>query len=169
YAQVMKHIGTVLSQWDAVNSPDEWQISFFDENLNDTYKKEQSLSQLIGIFTLIAIIISLMGVFGLVMFETQYRRKEIALRRVNGASVNEILAMFCSRFVKIVLVCFVLATPLSWLIVNRYLSTFAHRCPMYWWVFVLALLAVLFVTILVVVLRSWHAATAHPAESLKTE
>ncbi|MBO5818327.1 MAG: FtsX-like permease family protein, partial [Bacteroidales bacterium] len=169
YAQVMKHIGTVLSQWDAVNSPDEWQISFFDENLNDTYKKEQSLSQLIGIFTLIAIIISLMGVFGLVMFETQYRRKEIALRRVNGASVNEILAMFCSRFVKIVLVCFVLAAPLSWLIVNRYLSTFAHRCPMYWWVFVLALLAVLFVTILVVVLRSWHAATAHPAESLKTE
>ena len=169
YSQVMKHIGTVLSQWDAVNSPDEWQISFFDENLNDTYKKEQSLSQLIGIFTLIAIIISLMGVFGLVMFETQYRRKEIALRRVNGASVNEILAMFCSRFVKIVLVCFVLAAPLSWLIVNRYLSTFAHRCPMYWWVFVLALLAVLFVTILVVVLRSWHAATAHPAESLKTE
>lgn len=169
YSQVMKHIGTVLSQWDSVNSPDEWQISFFDENLNDTYKKEQSLSQLIGIFTLIAIIISLMGVFGLVMFETQYRRKEIALRRVNGASVNEILAMFCSRFVKIVLVCFVLAAPLSWLIVNRYLSTFAHRCPMYWWVFVLALLAVLFVTILVVVLRSWHAATAHPAESLKTE
>lgn len=169
YSQVMKHIGTVLSQWDAVNSPDEWQISFFDENLNDTYKKEQSLSQLIGIFTLIAIIISLMGVFGLVMFETQYRRKEIALRRVNGASVNEILAMFCSRFVKIVLVCFVLATPLSWLIVNRYLSTFVHRCPMYWWVFVLALLAVLFVTILVVVLRSWHAATAHPAESLKAE
>ncbi len=169
YSQVMKHIGTVLSQWDAVNSPDEWQIFFFDENLNDTYKKEQSLSQLIGIFTLIAIIISLMGVFGLVMFETQYRRKEIALRRVNGASVNEILAMFCSRFVKIVLVCFVLAAPLSWLIVNRYLSTFAHRCPMYWWVFVLALLAVLFVTILVVVLRSWHAATAHPAESLKTE
>ena len=169
YSQVMKHIGTVLSQWDAVNSPDEWQISFFDENLNDTYKKEQSLSQLIGIFTLIAIIISLMGVFGLVMFETQYRRKEIALRRVNGASVNEILAMFCSRFVKIVLVCFVLAAPLSWLIVNRYLSTFAHRCPMYWWVFVLALLAVLFVTILVVVLRSWHAATAHPAESLKAE
>ena len=169
YSQVMKHIGMVLSQWDAVNSPDEWQISFFDENLNDTYKKEQSLSQLIGIFTLIAIIISLMGVFGLVMFETQYRRKEIALRRVNGASVNEILAMFCSRFVKIVLVCFVLAAPMSWLIVNRYLSTFAHRCPLYWWVFVLALLAVLVVTILVVVLRSWHAATAHPAESLKTE
>lgn len=169
YAQVMKHIGTVLSQWDAVNSPDEWQISFFDENLNDTYKKEQSLSQLIGLFTLIAIIISLMGVFGLVMFETQYRRKEIALRRVNGASVNEILAMFCSRFVKIVLVCFVLAAPLSWLIVNRYLATFAHRCPMYWWVFVLALLAVLSVTVLVVVLRSWRAATAHPAEALKTE
>ncbi|MBR5498676.1 MAG: FtsX-like permease family protein, partial [Bacteroidales bacterium] len=115
------------------------------------------------------IIISLMGVFGLVMFETQYRRREIALRRVNGATVQEILAMFCSRFVKIVLVCFAVAAPVSWVIVDRYLATFAHRCPMYWWVFALALVAVLAVTIGVVVVRSWKAATADPANALKNE
>lgn len=169
YNEVKKHIGKVLSEWRYDFSPDEWEIYFFDENINWTYKKEESLSQLISLFTLIAIIISLMGVFGLVMFETQYRRREIALRRVNGATVQEILAMFCSRFVKIVLVCFAVAAPISWVIVDRYLATFAHRCPMYWWVFALALVAVLAVTISVVVIRSWKAATADPANALKTE
>ena len=169
YNEVKKHIGKVLSEWRYDFSPDEWEIYFFDENINWTYRKEESLSQLISLFTLIAIIISLMGVFGLVMFETQYRRREIALRRVNGATVQEILAMFCSRFVKIVLVCFAVAAPISWVIVDRYLATFAHRCPMYWWVFALALVAVMAVTIGVVVLRSWKASTADPAEALKTE
>ena len=169
YQAVMKHISNVLSEWEYNIAPEEWNIHFFDDNLNATYKKEKALSDLISLFTLIAIIISLMGVFGLVMFETQYRRREIALRRVNGATVQEIMAMFCSRFVKIVLVCFAVAAPISWVIVDRYLATFAHRCPMYWWVFALALVAVLAVTIGVVVIRSWKAATADPAEALKTE
>ena len=169
YQAVMKHIASVLSEWEYNISPEEWNIHFFDDNINATYRKEKSLSELISLFTLIAIIISLMGVFGLVMFETQYRRREIALRRVNGATVQEILAMFCSRFVKIVLVCFAVAAPISWVIVDRYLETFAHRCPMYWWVFALALVLVLAVTIGVVVIRSWKAATADPANALKTE
>ena len=169
YQAVMKHISNVLSEWEYNIAPEEWNIHFFDDNLNATYKKEKALSDLISLFTLIAIIISLMGVFGLVMFETQYRRREIALRRVNGATVQEIMAMFCSRFVKIVLVCFAVAAPISWVIVDRYLATFAHRCPMYWWVFALALVAVLAVTIGVVVIRSWKAATADPANALKTE
>ena len=169
YHAVMKHISSVLSEWEYNIAPEEWNIHFFDDNINATYRKEKALSELISIFTLIAIIISLMGVFGLVMFETQYRRREIALRRVNGATVKEILAMFCSRFAKTVLVCFAVAAPVSWIIVDRYLATFAHRCPMYWWVFVLALLAVLSVTVGVVILRSWKASTADPAEALKSE
>ena len=169
YQQVMKHIGTTLSEWRYNISPDEWDICFFEENIDSTYRKEKALSDLISLFTLIAIIISLMGVFGLVMFETQYRRREIALRRVNGATVRDILEMFSSRFVIIVLVCFAVAAPVSWVIVDRYLATFAHRCPMHWWVFALALVAVLAVTISVVVVRSWKAATADPANALKTE
>ena len=81
YQTVMKHIAGVLSEWERNVSPDEWNIHFFDDNINATYRKEKALSDLISLFTLIAIIISLMGVFGLVMFETQYRRREIALRR----------------------------------------------------------------------------------------
>ena len=169
YQAVMKHIAGVLSEWEYNISPEEWNINFFDDNINATYKKEKALSELISLFTLVAIIISLMGVFGLVMFETQYRRREIALRRVNGATVRDILEMFSSRFVKIVFVCFAVAAPISWIIVDRYLSTFAHRCPIYWWVFAFALAAVLAITIGVVVIRSWKAATADPAGALKTE
>ena len=169
YQKVMKHIGSILSQWEPSVSPDEWDIRFFDDNINATYKKEKALSQLISLFTLIAIIISLMGVFGLVMFETQYRRKEIALRRVNGATVNDILGMFAGRFVRIVLICYAVAAPAGLIIVHRYLATFAHRCPIYWWVFALSLLSVLAVTVGVVVLRIWKAATADPAEALKAE
>jgi putative ABC transport system permease protein len=169
YQEVIRHIGTTLSEWRYDFAPEDWEIHFFEENIDSIYRKEAALSQLINLFTLITIIISLMGVFGLVMFETQYRRREIALRRVNGATVSEILAMFCSRFVKIVLLCFAAAAPISWVIVEKYLATFAHKCPMYWWVFALALLAVLTVTVGVVVLRSWKASTADPAEALKTE
>ena len=169
YQQVMKHIGTTLSEWRYNFSPDEWDIYFFEENIVSIYKKEKALSDLISLFTLIAIIISLMGVFGLVMLETQYRRREIALRRVNGATVQEILTMFCSRFVRIVLLCFAVAAPISWVIVDSYFATFAHRCPIYWWVFAFALVAVLTITIGVVVVRSWKAATADPANALKIE
>ena len=169
YKAVMKHIAGVLSEWEPWVEEDQWPIHFFDDNLNETYRKEQALSQLISLFTLVAIIISLMGVFGLVMFETQYRRREIALRRVNGATVKDILEMFAGRFVKIVLVCFAVGGPVGWMIVNRYLATFAHRCPIYWWVFALSLLAVMAVTVGVVVLRSWRGATADPADALKSE
>ena len=110
-----------------------------------------------------------MGVFGLVMFEAEYRRKEIGVRRVNGANVVDILSMFNAKFVKTVLVCFVIAAPLSWYLSSLYISNFAYPMPIHWWVFVLALAAVLLVTVSVVTLRSLSAALSDPVESLKTE
>ncbi len=141
----------------------------FSQSIENQYKKEQNLSKLVTLFTVLAIVISLMGVFGLVMFETEHRRKEIGIRRVNGASEGEVLAMFNARFVKIVLVCFVIAVPLSIVIMHRYLEGFAYRAPLHWWVFALALLAVLAVTVAVVTLRSLRAATVNPVKSLRSE
>jgi putative ABC transport system permease protein len=105
----------------------------------------------------------------LVIFETQYRRKEIGIRRVNGATVREILLMFNSKFVVIVAICFIIAAPISYFITDYYYSTFAYRAPIHWWVFVVALLAVLFVTTLVVTLATFRTASANPVESLRTE
>ena len=144
-------------------------VNPFEKAIENQYKKEQNLSQLVNLFTILAIVISLMGVFGLVMFETEHRRKEIGIRRVHGATVQQILAMFNSRFVKIVLVCFVSAVPVSIVIMRGYLGGFAYQVPLHVWVFALALVAVLGVTIAVVTLRSLRAATVNPVKSLRSE
>ena len=144
-------------------------INFFDEELGENYEKEQQLATTISLFTLLAIIISLMGVLGLVIFETQYRRKEIGIRRVNGATVREILLMFNRKFMIIVAICFLIAAPISYLITDYYYSTFAYRAPIAVWVFVVALLAVPLVTTLVVTFATFRTASANPVESLRTE
>ncbi len=118
----------------------------FDAELEAQYQKERRLSTLITIFSALSIIISMMGVFGLVLFETQYRRKEIGIRRVNGATVGSILWMFNVQFLRVVAVCAVIAVPVSWYFVDRWLSTFAYRMPMHWWVFAAAIAAVAAVT-----------------------
>ena len=144
-------------------------INFFDEELGENYQKEQQLTTTISLFTMLAIIISLMGVLGLVIFETQYRRKEIGIRRVNGATVREILVMFNRKFMIIVGICFFIAAPISYFITDYYYSTFAYRAPIAVWVFVVALLAVLVITTLVVTLASLRTATSNPVEALRTE
>lgn len=146
-----------------------YEVKPFEQAIVNQYKKETNLSTLVTLFTILAIVISLMGVFGLVMFETEHRRKEIGIRRVHGATVKQILAMFNSRFVKIVLVCFVIAVPLSVFVMRRYLEGFAYRVPLHVWVFAVALVAVLAVTVAVVTLRSLRAATVNPVKSLRTE
>lgn len=145
------------------------EINFFDEELGKNYQKEQQLTMTISLFTMLAIIISLMGVLGLVIFETQYRRKEIGIRRVNGATVREILVMFNRKFMIIVGICFLIAAPISYFITDYYYSTFAYRAPIAVWVFVVALLAVLVITTLVVTLASLRTATSNPVEALRTE
>lgn len=140
---------------------------FFDEELARIYDYDRKFAALITTFSVVSIIISLMGVFGLVLFETQYRRKEIALRRVNGATVREILDIFSSQFVKIVLVCFAVAASVSYFIIDRWLEKFAYRTPMCWWVFVLAFAIVLIITISIVLIRCWKSANANPVEALK--
>lgn len=166
---LMRRIQTALHDLDPTFAADDFDVQLFDQTLQSQYKKEQNLSKLVNLFTILAIVISLMGVFGLVMFETEHRRKEIGIRRVHGATVQQILTMFNSRFVKIVLVCFVIAVPVSVVIMNRYLEGFAYRVPLHIWVFAMSLLAVMAITIAVVTLRSLRAATVNPVKSLKCE
>ena len=144
-------------------------LDLFDEELSRMYKAEDKLSKQITAFTLVAIILSLMGVFGLVLFETQHRKKEIAIRRVLGAGMGDVLRMFCWKYSLIVIVCFVIAAPVSWIIIDNYLSNFAYRTSLDWWVFAVALAVVLAVTIAVVVTRSYKAASSNPVESIKSE
>ena len=148
---------------------DEIVINGFDKELGAEYRSEQELTTLITIFSLLSIAISLLGVFGLVYFETQYRRREIAVRRVHGAQISQVLGMFVGQYVKMVLVAFLFAAPVSCLIMMRWLQTFAYHISLYWWVFLIALAIVLAVTSAIVVARAYRAAKEDPVGALYKE
>ena len=168
-ASVTAHIRRCIAEVDPRTEPGDIVVRVFDEELGLEYDNERKLTAIVGLFALLAVVIALMGVFGLVLFETQHRRREIAVRRVMGASRGEILAMFNRRYVMLVAVCFVLAVPVSIWAVRHWLAGFAYAVPLYWWVFALALAGVLAVTALTVTVRSWRAVNENPAESVKSE
>ena len=168
-AAVTAHIRRCIAEVDPRTEPGDIVVRVFDEELGLDYDNERKLTAIVGLFALLAVVIALMGVFGLVLFETQHRRREIAVRRVMGASRGEILAMFNRRYVMLVAVCFVLAVPVSIWAVRHWLAGFAYAVPLYWWVFALALAGVLAVTALTVTVRSWRAVNENPAESVKSE
>ena len=166
---VRQHIVDCIVKMDASVKADEIVINGFDKELGADYKSEKKLTTLVTIFSLLSIAISLLGVFGLVYFETQYRRREIAVRRVHGAKIAQILGMFVGQYAKMVLVAFLFAVPVSCLIMMRWLQTFAYHIDLYWRVFALALLIVLAVTSAIVLARSWRAAKENPVEALYKE
>jgi len=144
-------------------------IRIYDDILSNLYAKEASLTTLITLFSLIAILISLVGVFGLVVFESEYKRKEIGVRKVLGSTTAQILAMFNTRYIRILAICFVVAAPIAWYAVSRWLENFAYRTPVYWWVFLLSFLFITAITIATVTFQSWRVAIANPVDSIKTE
>ncbi|MBQ9678393.1 MAG: FtsX-like permease family protein [Prevotella sp.] len=147
----------------------EPEVKFLDQQLEDTYQEEFRFIRQVLVFSVICLIITLIGVFCMTMFETEYRRKEIGIRKVMGSSTGEILMMFCRRYVWLLLVSFIVATPLAWYIGNQWLESFAERTPIYWWLFPLALFTVSLVTLLTVVTQSWRAANENPVNSIKNE
>ena len=119
-------------------------------------------------FAIIAVVISLMGVFGIVLFETQHRRSEIAVRKVYGATVGGVVAMFNRRYLSIIVVCFVVAAPLAWFIADRWLQQFVNRIEVALWLPLAVLAVVTVVTVALVTLRSLKAATENPADVVKS-
>ena len=169
YSEVLQAVKEVVADISPNFNTEEINLKFFDEELGTQYRKEQKLISLITLFTILAVIISLMGIIGLLMFETKFRRKEIGLRRVHGASIREILEMFNRKFFYILLISFLIAAPVGYIVMDYYYSTFAYRSPLHWWVFLLAFVMVAIITVGVVTLCSYKAASENPAETLKNE
>lgn len=169
YSEVLQAVKEVVADISPNFNTEEINLKFFDEELGTQYRKEQKLISLITLFTILAVIISLMGIIGLLMFETKFRKKEIGLRRVHGASIREILEMFNRKFFYILLISFLIAAPVGYIVMDYYYSTFAYRSPLHWWVFLLAFVMVAIITVGVVTLCSYKAASENPAETLKNE
>jgi putative ABC transport system permease protein len=162
----MQFIKKTLSGIDAEYP---YNLRFYDEVMNSVYQKEQRLGFLITLFSLIAIIISIIGVFGLVAFETQYRRREISIRKVFGSSIEEVMRLFGKTYLIILGICFVIACPIAYIIISQWLKKFANKIPLYWWVFLFGGIIVLLVTVITIMTQSYKAATTNPTKALNSE
>ena len=145
------------------------EAKFLDQKLEDLYQEEFRFIQQVGWFSAICLVITLIGVFCMTMFETEYRRKEIGIRKVFGSSTREILLMFCRHYAWLLAVSFVVAAPVAWHIGRQWLENFAERTPLYWWIFPLSLLMVGAITMTTVIIQSWRTANENPINSIKTE
>lgn len=151
------------------HSNEDFNIKFLNESLDNLYKNENNLARLISIFGLVVIIIAIMGVYGLIVFNTRYKAKEIAIRKVNGSSVREIMLML-NRTVLIQMgIAYAIAVPLSYFVIHSWLKQFAYKTAIHGWVFVLAGLLVFVVTIITVSWQSYKAATTNPVEAIKRD
>ncbi len=155
--------------WNDYYPNQEIDYFFIDERIAQQYKAETILSRILFVFSAIGILISIIGISALALFISQQRTKEIGVRKVNGASVKEILTVLNSSFVWWVSISFILATPISYLLLNRWLQNFAYKTTLSWWIFALAGIITLIITLITVSWQSWKAATKNPVEALRYE
>jgi putative ABC transport system permease protein len=146
-----------------------WEYFFADEAYEQQYRAEQDLGKIFIAAALVAIFIACLGLFGLAAFAAQQRVKEIGVRKVLGASVTNITAMLSGDFVKLVLVAIIIATPLAWWGMHRWLQDFAYRTDVAWWIFVVAGLAAIFIALSTVSLQAIRAARQNPVKALRSE
>jgi putative ABC transport system permease protein len=144
-------------------------LHYVDDELEKTYRQERLFTKQILLFSLLAILISIIGVFGMTMFESEYRRKEIGIRKVFGSSTKEILMMFNRRYLLILLGCFVVAAPIGYMVGVHWLEGFAVRTAISPLLFVVSFLLIALITMLTVTYQSWKNATENPVNSIKNE
>lgn len=164
--EAKRRIAEVLNKLDGSQEYEMW---FLDDDLQQTYVEEFRFISQVKLFAIICIIITIIGVFSLTMFETEYRRKEIAIRKVMGSSVGSVVRLFAMRYALPLVVAFVVAAPVGWWLSNSWLQSFAEHTPIHWWLFPLSFVLVSAVVVITVIIQSWRVATANPVESIKTE
>ncbi|MBW8331036.1 MAG: FtsX-like permease family protein [Prolixibacteraceae bacterium] len=145
------------------------EISFFDQAIENMYQSELQFRRTFSLFAGSAIVICCMGILAMSLFASQRRIKEIGIRKVNGATISEVLAMLNKDFVKWVAIAFVIATPIAWVVMRKWLESYAYKTDLSWWIFALAGLLVLGIALLTVSWQSWRAATRNPVEALRYE
>jgi putative ABC transport system permease protein len=143
--------------------------SFLDAQLNTQYASEQLLLKLINVFSILAIVVACLGLLGLSIFMTEKRTKEIGIRKVNGAKVNEILILLNKDFIRWVVIAFVIATPIAYYFSQEWLQNFAYKTSVSWWVFLTAGLLALFIALITVSWQTFKVARRNPVDSLRYE
>ncbi|MDP9048619.1 MAG: ABC transporter permease, partial [Bacteroidota bacterium] len=166
YKALLAQVGSV---WQKDMPAVPFEYTFLDSEVQKQYESEIVLSQIINSFTLIAILISCLGLFGLAAFSAEQRNKEIGIRKVLGASVSGIVGLLSADFLKLVIISFIIATPIAWYGMGKWLQAFAYRIPLSWWMFALAGAVAVIIAVVTVSSQAIKAALMNPVKSLKTE
>jgi putative ABC transport system permease protein len=162
-------VSNVEAAWKKTNPDQPFEYRFLDEHFAELYRADQAVSKVVGILAGLAILISCLGLFGLSSYAAEKRVKEIGIRKVLGASVPNITAMLSKDFMWLVLVSNLIAWPIAWFAVNRWLQDFAYRIPVSWWVFVVAGGLALLIALVTISFQAIKAAMQNPVKSLITE
>ncbi|UJH69158.1 ABC transporter permease [Allomuricauda sp. SCSIO 65647] len=155
--------------WKEIFPQSTFKYTFLDENFEAQYKDDKAFGTAFQIFTILSILIASMGLFGLTSYTVIRRKKEIGVRKVNGATITQILSLLNKDFVKWVGLAFIIAVPVSWYAMNQWLEGFAYKTNLDWWVFALAGITALTIALLTVSWQSFRAAIVNPVESLRDE
>ena len=165
----LKSVEQIKQKYEAFFPGNIFDYTFLDESFNRQYESEQLFGKVFGIFAGLAIFVACLGLFGLAMFSTMQRRKEIGVRKVLGASVSNILLLLSKDFVRLVLIASIIAFPLAWWVMHKWLQDFSYRINITWWIFLAAGSTALLVALFTVSFQAIKAAIANPVKSLRTE
>ena len=147
----------------------EFSYSFVEDEIREMYKEDKKIATIYSIFTFIAIFISVLGLLSMSLFDIQQRRKEIAIRKVNGATATDIIRLLLKKYFWSLVISFFIASPVAILAINRYLEDFAHKAPVSWWLFAVAIVITAGISLLTLIYQTLKAANRNPAEVVKTE
>lgn len=164
-----KALAAVEAAWNKINPDFPFRYQFITDIYHKEYKVEYAQMKVLSLFALIAVILSVLGISSMSAFTIQHRTKEIGIRKVNGANVSRILIMLNSDIVKLIVLAVAVATPLTWLIMHKWLENFAYKTDLSWWIFALAGALALGIALFTVSWQSWRAATRNPVEALRYE
>jgi putative ABC transport system permease protein len=162
-------IAFIQATWEKLFPDHPFDYHFLDEHFEELYRADKQVGRIVGILATLAIVISSLGLFGLATYAGEKRIKEIGIRKVMGASIQHIITLLSSHFIKLVLIANLIAWPLAWMALHRWLQDYAYRVEISWWVFALAGLAALLIALATLSYVAVRAAVANPVKSLRTE
>ena len=166
---ISENLEIIKNEYRKVEPEAPFEFKFYDDWLQSLYEREEKQAQTVKVFALFAILISCLGLIGLIEHITNKRIKEIGIRKISGAKIVEIVTMLNKTVVQWVLVGFIVSIPISYYAMNKWLQNFAYKTELSWWIFALAGLLALGIALLTVSFQSWKAATRNPVEALRYE
>lgn len=162
-------LAVMKKAWDNYKTEEPFEYNFMDDLFNKTYSTEQKTSNILTLFSMLTIFVACLGLFGLATYTAEQRTKEIGIRKVLGASVSQVTQMLSKEFLKLVLVASLIAFPVAWWAMHKWLQSFAYRIHIEWWVFAVAGLAALCIALVTVSFQAIKAALANPVKALRNE